>query len=98
MAIKRNIDTDSYLRGAFSCGMGMMLKRQSVFEGSKSAGAFSHADIQQSQSTSYCLFALKREYNDDPDLSLTLHLIRSLWWNNRKLIFRFPDYPTFTDR
>lgn len=97
MSIKTDLDADSYLRGAFSCGMGSALKCQSVFEGNKSAGAFSHADIQQNQSTSYCMFALKQEQKDDPDPSLTLHLIRSLWLNNRKLMFWFLDYPTLTD-
>lgn len=52
-----DVDADSYLCGAFSCGMGTVLKRQSIFVGNKSAGAFSHADIQQNQSTSFCMFA-----------------------------------------
>lgn len=47
MSIKTDVDADSYLCGAFSCGMGTALKCQSVFKGSKSAGAVSHADIQQ---------------------------------------------------
>lgn len=61
MPIKTDGIADSYLRRAFLCGMGTALKCQSGFEGSKSAGAFSHADIQQNQATSDCMFALKQE-------------------------------------
>lgn len=75
ISIKTDVDADSSLRGAFSCGMGTALKCQCVFEGSKSAGVFSHADIQQNESTSYCVFAVKQEYDDDPEPLLTSNTV-----------------------